>query len=675
MKKRPDIQGLRAVAVLLVIGYHAGFHLPGGFDGVDVFFVISGFVITGTLLNELASTGRISFSRFYVRRIKRLLPAAALMLAFVAVVGVLADPAGAQRMSAMTGVFTALFSSNLYLAHIPTGYFDVSTTTNPLLHTWTLGVEEQFYIVFPLLLFAGWWLGRTRVGRGRNRAICAAVVATVCAASFLLSRGLYYGHFLADRAFDARLSFYSSPTRALEFGVGALIVLATPLLSRIPRPGAYVLGSTGAVAIGVSAFSLNAATFHETSAVLPVGGACLLLAAGTAANVGFSRLLSISPMVWIGDLSYGLYLWHWPLIVFAKALWPGQGWVASAAAAVTFLPAWLSYRLVENPIRFHARLGSRSLVAGRTAAALASVCIVIPVLANVGLLRAQKALSATTAMKSWKRAELMHSYSHVGCGSWTPLGKRHNPRCTATVSHPRGTVILLGDSNAAHFVEPVVRGGNRAGYDVTIAAPSSCPYLGLRLKIIDGENKLCPIFGSESLAYIARSKPSLLVLATRTDFYLQNPDDGLGLVGKGGLTFNDKAKARLWRLTISSELQRLNEAGVPVLLFNPVPVLPTDPATCSVVRVLTGTCASSLPRSSVDRWLRLAITTEDAAAATAPKTLVLNFENQLCGKSRCSSSRNGITLYRDSRHLSVDGALYLTPTIQRAIVAHAVAHR
>jgi peptidoglycan/LPS O-acetylase OafA/YrhL len=676
MKKRPDIQGLRAVAVLLVIVYHAGFNLPGGFDGVDIFFVISGFVITGTLLNELTSTGRISISRFYVRRIKRLLPAAALMLAFVALVGALADPAGAQRISALTGVFTALFTSNLFLAHLPTGYFNVGTTSNPLLHTWTLGVEEQFYIVFPLVLLGAWWLGRKLV-RGHSREISAAVIAIFCVGSFLFSRELYYGHFfgrlMGIHGLDPKLAFYSSPTRAWEFGVGALVVLAVPLLSRLPQLGAYVLGSAGAIAIGVSAFTLNAATFRETSALLPVGGACLLLAAGAVANVGFSRILSTSPMVWIGDISYGLYLWHWPLIVFARALFPGQGWAPSVAAAASFLPSWLSYRYVENPIRFHARLGSRSLVAGRTAAALASVCIAIPVFANIGLLQVQKAFSATTAMKSWKRAEVLHSYVGRGCGSWVPLGqKTNNQRCIWRVRQPHGMIYLLGDSNAGQFTEPVTRAGNRVGYDVTVATPSSCPYVGLRLTRIDGENKLCPPFGTESLKFLARSKASLVVLATRTDFYLQNPVDGLGVVGKGGLTFNDKAKARLWRRTLGAELRMLNEARVPVLLINPVPVLPVDPSTCAVVRVLTGTCAGSLPRSAVDKWLRLAITSEDAAAATAQKTWVLNFENQLCGKNRCSTNKNGITLYRDSRHLSVDGSLYLTGTIQRAIAAHAV---
>lgn len=675
MAKRPDIQGLRAVAVLLVILYHAGLPLPGGFDGVDIFFAISGFVITGTLLSELVASGRISFSRFYVRRIKRLLPAVALMLVFVAIVGVLADPAGAQNMSAFTGIYTSLFSSNFYLASLPNGYFDVSTTGNSLLHTWTLGVEEQFYIVFPLLLVAGWRLGRTKLGRGQSRTISFGVIAGACAVSFLVYRELYHTSLLSSLGNPRQLAFYASPTRAWEFGVGALIVIATPLLLRLPVWGAYLLGTVGAIAITLSAFTLHAATFRSTAALLPVGGACLLLAAGVGTRVGFSRLLSVGPMVWIGDISYGLYLWHWPLIVFARALWPGQRWAVIIAAVAAFLPSWLSYRFVENPIRFHSRLGSRSPVAGRSAAALASICIAVPIFANVGLLRAQDALSATKAMKSWSRTELLHFDLRRHCASGASLGTPGNAKCIWKVSHPRGDVILFGDSNAGQLSEPVTRAGNRARYNVTVATYTSCPFMGLRIKRIDGENKLCPRFASESLDYIVRTKPSLVVLAARTDFYLQNPADGLGLIGKGGLTFSNAGKARLWRRTLHSTLLRLNAAGVPVLLVHPIPVLPLDPATCAVVRVLLGKCSSSLPRSSVDRWLRLAIKTENAGAAGAKRTWILDFENQLCEKQRCTTVKKGVSLYRDSRHLSVDGALTLTGTFQRAIARHATPRR
>ena len=671
MKKRRDIQGLRALAIAYVVLFHANLSFPGGFTGVDVFFVVSGFVITGTLLGELNRNGRLSLGGFYLRRARRILPAPAVMLVFVALAGILLDPAGTQHMAALTGIAASGLVANFYLYTLHSGYFDVSTQLNPLLHTWMLSVIAQIYIVFPLLLLAGWRLDHSRLGRSHRRQWTWTVIAGASALSFLLSLALSRGYFHSGVGGYQKLVFYSSPTRAWEFGAGALLMLALPLLERLPAWCAIALDLAGATAVGLSAFFVHELGFNEISALLPVGGACLLIAGGTRAPFGVSRLLSLRPMVWFGDISYSVYLWHWPLIVFAKALWPNLSWAVPVAAAVSLLTAWLTYRFVENPIRSRARPGSRSPLAWRTAVALVATCVAIPVVANVGLLQAQKALGATAAMKSWKRAEVMHAYTGRGCGSWVPLGKRHNPRCTLSVSHPRGEIVLLGDSNAAHFAEPVVLAGNRLHYNVTIAAPSSCPYLGLRLKRADGENKLCPPFGSESLTYLSRSRPNLVVLATRTDFYLQNPADGLGVVGKGGLTFDDKAKARLWRRTLGAELSALNKARVPVLLFNPVPVLPTDPSTCAVVRVLTGTCSGSLSRSSVDRWLSLAIKTERGAAATAPKTWVLNFENQLCGKNRCSTARGGITLYRDSRHLSVDGALSLTGTIQRAIAVHA----
>ena len=265
----------------------------------------------------------------------------------------------------------------------------------------------------------------------------------------------------------------------------------------------------------------------------------------------------------------------------------------------------------------------------------------------------------------------MHSYVGRGCDSSRPLGESKNPKCTWTVAHPRGQIFLLGDSNAGQFTEPVTRAGNLDGYDVTVAAHSSCPYLGLRISGIAGEEKRCPQIGSGSIDYLVRVKPSLVILATRTDIYLQTTNWALGVPGDGALTHDTSAKARLWRRALRSILLRLNGAGVPVLLIHPIPVLPIDPDTCAIVRVLLGECSSSLPRSSVNRWLRLAIQTENAAAG-AKRTWLLDFENQLCGKNRCTTVKNGVSLYRDSRHLSVDGALTLTPSFERAILAHAV---
>jgi len=644
--RRRDIQGLRALAVLLVVAFHAGLPLPGGFTGVDVFFAISGFVITTTLVRELETTGGLRLSGFYARRVRRLLPALAVMLVAVALLGTLASPVASQQIGGLTGLWASLFAANVYLYHLGTGYFDVGASLNPLLHTWTLAVEEQFYLVFPALLLIGWRLGR--------RALAAVVVAAVSIGSFYLTARYSQAFAIGGVAHPQRFAFYASPTRAWEFGAGSLLALGAPLLRRAPLLLADGLGAAGLAWVGVGALAIEgAAIFSGTDALLPVGGACALLAAGTAPRSLVARGFSVGPAVWVGDLSYSLYLWHWPLIVFARALWPGTPGVAVAAAVFSLLPAWLSYRFVEAPIRRNPRW------LGRPGVALAAGCIAVPLVASSALALAPRALDRTAQMQRWHAAELLHADVRRGCNDETPLGLRRADSCSWLAGGGRGEAVLIGDSNAGQFTEPFVRASRRAGLAATVVTLSSCPFVDLRVVGPKVGEQDCRRFVEGSLAEIVRRRPSIAVIAARSDRYVEGSE--VTLAGpRGPFTTAPGAKARLWEHGLESILRTLDRAGVPTVVVSPIPSFSLDLGACAVVRVLAGSCGASLARAAVDRRLERSRAAEAAAIAAVPGASAVDFEGFLCGRTTCSTSLDGRPAYRDGTHLSVAGSMLLT---------------
>jgi peptidoglycan/LPS O-acetylase OafA/YrhL len=266
-----------------VVAFHAGLPVRGGSTGVDVFFVISGFVIAGTLRRELEATNRLDLARFYVRRIKRLLPALAAMLIVVALAGILLDPSGTGRVSGLTGIFASLFAANFYLYSLPSGYFAVSTQLDPLLHTWTLAVEEQFYLVFPAILVGSWYVGARLAGARTARRTAFAVIAAGSLVSLALAVLWSGGWGVAGVNAPYNFAFYASPARAWEFGIGAILSIAASLLRRLPMLAAAALAAAGValISLGAAISSPNAAVL-TSPIMLAVVGAAALIAAGTA---------------------------------------------------------------------------------------------------------------------------------------------------------------------------------------------------------------------------------------------------------------------------------------------------------------------------------------------------------------------------------------------------------
>ncbi|HEX4431750.1 MAG TPA: acyltransferase, partial [Frankiaceae bacterium] len=341
---RPDVQGLRAIAVLAVVAYHARFPgMHGGFVGVDVFFVISGFLITGLLVADVERTGKVSFREFYARRARRILPAAILALLVTLFVSYLVLPPLQIPGAARDAVAAAVFVANFRFAAQSTDYLGAHAAPTPFQHYWSLSVEEQFYLVWPALLHVAAVLGRRRA-----RAVMTGLMAVIAAGS--LAACVLLTHSSEPTA------FYLLPSRAWELAFGGLLALAGSPLVRLPRPAAALLGWAGLAAIVWSVFSYGGATaFPGWAATVPVLGAAALIASGTrsggAARHGPTGLLGTKPLQSLGRVSYSWYLWHWPALVLGAVLLGDGVATRIAMVALSLGLAYLTQRLVEDPVR------------------------------------------------------------------------------------------------------------------------------------------------------------------------------------------------------------------------------------------------------------------------------------------------------------------------------------
>lgn len=367
-KFRPDVEGLRAVAVLAVVLYHARVPgLTGGYVGVDVFFVISGFVITGLLLRERAAEARTNVLSFYGRRVRRILPAAsvvtlATVLASYHWLGFIrGDEVASDAHSAL------LFVANFHFISLGTNYLTAQRPPSPLQNLWSLSVEEQFYLVYPAIFILVAVIGR----RWRLRWKLAVVLMSIIAASLAWS--------VDETASDGVVAYFSPFTHAWELALGCLIAVTTTSLKTLPRIPAAVVTWAGLACIALAVVSFDDATAYPGyQAALPVVGAGLVIAGGASIpRYGAEMLLRVKPMQWLGRLSYSLYLWHWPLLAVAAQY---SGRQLSVGANLVWLLAALgcaiaTYLLVENPIRHSRFLIRRPALSLAFGAALAVGCL------------------------------------------------------------------------------------------------------------------------------------------------------------------------------------------------------------------------------------------------------------------------------------------------------------
>jgi peptidoglycan/LPS O-acetylase OafA/YrhL len=613
---RNDIQGLRAISVIAVVLFHAWQSLlPGGFVGVDMFFVISGFVITKTILKDIKG-GEFSIGQFYRRRVKRIFPALYLVLLVSAIAAVLIlSPKHLVDFEKST-LATIFFSSNLYFFK-SSGYFDGAAILKPLLHTWSLSVEEQFYFVYPIVFVF--------IQQKYPKWLVRALLITALL-SLIFSEALLRKHPSA--------MFYLAPSRAFELIVGALAAcpLLLPLAERF-RNGVSLVGL--AMVCGAVTLINEQMPFPGVTALLPCAGVALIIYSGNCGPTLAGRMLSFGPLVFIGNLSYSLYLWHWPALALARNFVGGDlgNYVTFFVLAVAALAAYVSFKYVEQPIlqnRWKAlpylRIGLVMMVALPT--------LSMPALLSHGYPQrfspASHALFAASEDFNPRRTEC-HSDEAA------PIPYERN----CIFGNPGGTpdVAVWGDSHGAEIVVPLGERLKKEGRAVMQITASACPPV-LKYKVRDRPH--CEEHNDQTLKYLlADQRIKVVVLAANFSGY-QNNEFTKMLSGYQEL------------------VATLRAGGKRVILIAPIPVFDFDPPALLGTRNewRQSTLDIGLPTRVYRQQNEQAFDMLNSIQSTA-QDLVLP-QSVFCDPEMCRSYSAGQgVLYFNSNHLSLVGAKVL----------------
>lgn len=643
---RADIEGLRAVAILLVVACHARVPwLAGGFVGVDVFYVLSGYLITGLLVQEVATTGDLRFANFYGRRLRRLLPALLLMLAASCVLARLLLPPAGLPEQASTAASAALWLSNFHFAFGNLGYFAPAAETNLFLHTWSLGVEEQFYLVWPVLvvLAMGAWEGAKRPpGPARLKWLFGGIFVASLALSWYWTRHAPH------------LAFYMMPARAWQFALGALVFL----LSGSPafRTHPAILRASWLRPVGWTglAMILLAATLIDGSmpypgiwALLPSFGAALLLAAGgRGANAGVGRVLALRPMQALGRVSYAWYLWHWPVLLLGAALLNiGNGWNRLLLVLISLLLAAASFHLFETPIRRY-----RTLLVKPRIAVFAAV--VLMVLAASFALRWQSASQQRLRDPEQMRLELAREDAPViytmDCDEWY-----HSSRvriCGFGDPHATHTAVAMGDSIALEWFPAYRQIFDKPGWRLLVVTKSSCPMVDASFFYarIGREYTECTRWRQDALREVADMHPDVVVL---------------------GSTFTYDFTQAQWISGTRHVLDILTGNAKRIYLMRSTPALSFDGPGCLAPRsklfdMLVGSsrCTSRADsKLSDDVYASL-----QAAAAPFHNVRLIDMTRSVCPDGVCHAELDGKIVFRDGQHMTASFARSLAPALDEA---------
>jgi peptidoglycan/LPS O-acetylase OafA/YrhL len=661
---RSDIEGLRAVAILFVVLYHAGMPwTDGGYRGVDVFFVLSGFLITSLLVDEVERTGTISLTDFWARRARRLLPEAAVVTIVVLILDTIwLTPFDQIEVAKSIRAF-AVYASNISFAIDATDYFGGGGTHQPILHTWSLSVEEQFYLVFaPLLLGLAAWSAKSAAGRTaepdcraitfRRRFFMTAIILTVVS---------YVGWLALEYKYPVNAFFYLH-ARMWELGVGVLSVFiatrrrdADLIRSGVARESLAVLALVVLLVSAVVAKS-STGTFglaQLISTLTTLATAALILSSTPSAPTMVARLLSTSPMRLLGRLSYGWYLWHWPVIVFLKEVVPNPSLtVRLLASGLALIPAAITYQWVTGPIRFSSYLQRRPKIALAGAVALTGM---VAAAATVAIVRVDRLLAAPM-YAPLMASKVLPAVHDNGCH--LSVEQVEMPACEFGRPRTDTTVVLFGDSHAAQWFPALDSIAVLRGWRLISLTKSACPSADVTL--LNGQlgrrYDECNEWRQRMIARIVGQRPTLIVLANTRTYNILSGDR------KVRTDANPEAQ-RLWSQGLHRTLVQLGRSQARIVVFQNNPHPGFDVPNCKVAHMTDSRC----DHFTIRRVDTVLAPVERASVRGVPNTTYVNLNDLLCDGGECFTVRDGVVRYLDSNHISVPYARSLAPALSAVL--------
>lgn len=641
---------MRALAVAGVVAYHFGLTaLPGGFAGVDIFFVISGYLITRHLLQEIGESGRLNLWRFYARRARRLLPASLFVILATLLAGAFILSPEEQALYSKGAMFASAYMINLWLIRWSFDYFASDAANNPFIHFWSLSVEEQFYLAWPALLVLAAWLRP-----GRRAAI--VVIGVTGLVSFMACAWL--------TSVSPPWAFYFSPLRAWEFAAGGLATMVPAnFLQYHPRLRA-AQGWLG-LALIVPAYLLldEALPFPGLLALLPVVGTVLLLVSGAGERQAGGKLaggptavLSLPPMQSIGRLSYSLYLWHWPVIVYAGMVTAElSGLDRFACLALTLMLSIFTYHVIENPVRRNGWLmasAARALVP----AVLLTGAGVVAAYANAKfavheLDPEQRVIAQSAARPSTARARggCVLDYETV-----TPKP------CVFGAKDAKGTIALFGDSHADHWSTPLIEAAEKRDYRVVTWLKSSCR--ASRLSTWSSKLKRdyaeCDQWREQSIKEILALRPALVVISE-----IALTSSRKMAAGKDEPDSQDAE----WKAGLRSTLETFSKAGLKVAFIRDVPFNDEQVDTCVARALWRGDTPSLCDQTRAYAANDAMAAVERDVVRSIPNARYVDMTDQFCNQTTCHVFIGGKIAFRDRHHLATAFAETLEKPLEKAL--------